>query len=49
MRYTVMSPDGMTGSSYEADDPEVAAQMAEKDGYDILDISDNYLVVADGS
>jgi hypothetical protein len=49
MRYTVMSPDGMTGPSYVADDPEVAAQNAEADGFEILDIQDNYLVVANDS
>jgi hypothetical protein len=47
MIYTVMSPSGWTGPSYERDDPEEAAQAAEADGYEVIDVMDSTLVVPD--
>ena len=47
MKYRTMTPSGLTGSEYVADDAESAAQMAEKDGYDVVDIMDDILVIED--
>jgi hypothetical protein len=47
MKFRTMTPAGSTGNEYEASDSEQAAQMAESDGYDVLDVMDDILVIAD--
>ena len=48
MIFTIMTPKGMRGPSYEAETSELAIAMAEKDGFDdIVDVQDQYLVVRD--
>jgi hypothetical protein len=47
VKFRTMTPSGLTGSEYEASDAETAAQMAEKDGYEIVDIMDDILVIED--
>ncbi len=47
VKYTVMSPNGWTGPSYDAPDAEAAAVMARLAGHDIVDIQGNLLVVED--
>ena len=45
--WTLGSPDGWVGKSYEASDAETASKLAEADGYAVLDVMDHTLVVAD--
>lgn len=47
MTFRTMTVDGGCGSRYEAYDIEAAAKMAEKDGYEVLDIMDDIIVIAD--
>jgi hypothetical protein len=35
--FTIMSPKGWTGPSYEAGSPEEAERMAAEDGYEVID------------
>jgi hypothetical protein len=44
--YVTMTVDGGHGSSYWAASAEDAAKAAEADGYKVLDIMDNILVIA---
>lgn len=45
--FTIMSPNGYVGQSYQAEDAETAARMAIADGEEIIDYMDNLLIVAD--
>lgn len=45
--YTVMSPSGWTGPSYQARDSDEAAAQAEAAGYEIIDVQDFTLVTPD--
>ena len=44
--FRTMTAGGSTGSEYTAGTSEQAAAMAEQDGYEILDIMDDILVIA---
>lgn len=45
--FTVMSPSGWTGPSYQARDSDDAAAQAERDGYEIVDVMNFTLVTPD--
>lgn len=45
--YRTMTVGGLYGKDYQAADAEAAATQAEADGYDVLDIMDEILVVAE--
>jgi hypothetical protein len=45
--FTVMSPRGWTGPSYQARDSDDAAAQAERDGYPIVDVQEFTLVTPD--
>lgn len=51
MRYVTMTPSGSHGNSYEAPEgtagAEQAAQLAEADGYEVLDVMGEVLVIAE--
>jgi hypothetical protein len=44
--YVTMTVEGGTGSSYLAEDIGAAAKMAEADGYNVLDLMDDTIVIA---
>ena len=47
--WRTMTVGGIYGKSYEAGDAETAVMLAEADRYDVLDVMDDILVIADGA
>lgn len=47
MRWKIMSPMGWCGPVYLAKDADTAIILAKLDGYDVIDVMDDVLVVAD--
>jgi hypothetical protein len=45
--FRTMTVMGGRGSSYQADDIEAAAKLAERDGYEVLDLTDDIIVIAE--
>ena len=43
--YQTMTTGGIYGQEYRAADVEAAAQLAEADGYEVLDIMDDLIVI----
>jgi len=49
MTFTVMDTDGITVSPVTAPDSEAAATLVEAQGYKVLDVMDDVVVIAPGA
>jgi len=47
IRFPTMTVGGLYGQEFEADDVLTAADLAEAAGYDVLDVTDDVIVIAD--
>lgn len=45
--WKTMTPRGICGSEYQAENADVAEALAKADGYDVIDVMDDVLVIPD--